>query len=117
MTYHRNLGGLGQDMTFSLTDPDVAAMQTPAPTTSTTRPTTTATTGSKTTAAAPSSTSGGKSGGGIMASWAPQPAAGPITSAAYAAGPPSDGTPHWIPWAIGGTVAVIGLGLIFAARS
>lgn len=116
MTYHRGFGQAAPDMVFSLTDPDVAAMQTvPAPTTAATTPSSTA---GKTTSSAPApSASGGKSGGGIITSWTPQPAGTPITSAAYAATPPSGGAPHWLPWAIGGGVAVIGLGLILAARS
>lgn len=111
MTYHRGFGQAAPDMVFSLTDPDVSAMQTvPTPTTTAPAPST----GGKTTSA-PAPT-GGKSGG-IITSWAPQPAGTPITSATYAATPPSGGMPHWLPWAIGGGVAVLGLGFILAARN
>lgn len=117
MTYHRGFGQadhtpLPEGYTFTLEETGVTPTTTTT-STSTSRPTTTpAPTGGKT-GTSTTSSSGGKSG----ASWAPQPAGTPITSAAYAAGPPSSGAPHWLPWAIGGGVAVIGLGLILAARN
>jgi len=112
VTYHHK-GSLGQtstpDMVFSLTDPDVAAGQGLTVPASTTTP---ATPGKTPTV----SVSGG--GKGTSASSYPSgtsPSPSLITNAAYSS-TPTDSTPHWLPWALGGGVAVIGLALIFAAR-
>ena len=108
MTYHRK-NGLGQtapDMVFSITDPDVAAAQGLTVTGSTS----TASTGTKSPA---SSSGGGKTTSTYPSTVAPSSSL--ITSAAYSS-TPTDATPHWLPWALGGGVALIGLALVVVAR-
>lgn len=93
---YRGLGqALPEGTVFSLTDPDVAAQQ-PAP---------------------PAPAPGKPSGGGT--SYAPQPVytggkpAAPITSTVV---PLSSGTTvNWMPWAIGGAISIVGIGLVLAA--
>lgn len=115
--------GLGQDATFTLaeteyrtahptaTDAEVAAaIATPSTTSSTTTSTPSKSTSTSSVLPTWSAPATGKSGGSST----------PITSAVYSApiasGTSSSGMPSWAPWAIGGTVAVLGIGLLFAAR-
>jgi len=111
MSYH---GSLGQDATFSLeevqyrtahpaaTDAEVAAYLAAHPT-GVAAPAPTA----AKSASLPIFPSTGKSGSAPSA---------PITSAVLAPDASAGGSPGWIPWAIGGTVAALGLGLVLVAR-
>jgi hypothetical protein len=96
MSYKHGFGqAVAEGTVFSLTDPDVAAQQPPTP--------------------VPSSK---PSGGSPAPYYGPPATVGktsgtPITSASlptYAAG-----APNWMPWAIGGTITVVGIGLVLAA--